>query len=185
MTPDTAVMTPEAAALMADYNRWMNARLYDAAASLPAAELVADRGAFFGSLLATLNHIAVADTIWLQRFAQHPAGFAALRPLADLPRPGSLRQELAADLPRLRAYRDRLDAIILAWVPELTPQHLSAPLAYTRTDGLVGKRNFGALLLHFFNHQTHHRGQATTLLSQAGVDVGVTDLVARVPSLES
>ena len=65
-------MTPETAALMADYNRWMNERLYAAALTMPEAEVSRDTGAFFGSLLGTLNHIAAGDTIWLHRFAGAP-----------------------------------------------------------------------------------------------------------------
>lgn len=174
-------MTPQTAALMADYNRWMNERMFDAAGKLAPAELAADKGAFFGSILGTLNHIAVADTIWLKRFAQHPAGFAALRPLDEFPRPSSLRDSVAPDLAGLRDYRERLDAIIVRWAAELRPEHLAVKFTYTSTAGAAFTRNFGALLQHFFNHQTHHRGQASTLLFQAGVDVGVTDLVTLVP----
>ena len=50
------------------------------------------------------------------------------------------------------------------------------------TKGIVGRRKFSSLVLHFFNHQTHHRGQATTLLFQAGQDVGVTDLLMLIPN---
>lgn len=63
-------MTPQTALLMAEYNRWMNERMYDAAATLPESVVVADMKAFFGSILGTLNHVAVADTIWLHRFSQ-------------------------------------------------------------------------------------------------------------------
>lgn len=174
-------MTPQIASLMADYNRWMNDRVFDAAARLDHATLVADKGAFFGSILATLNHIAVADTIWLHRFAQHPATFAALGALAAFPPPSSLSQPLAPDLSALRDYRQRLDELITHWVSGLTPAHLAADLAYGNMAGVKSSRNFGALLQHFFNHQTHHRGQVTTLLSQSGIDVGVTDLLTVIP----
>ena len=67
--------------LMADYNQWMNTRLYDAAAKLSAAELERDRGAFFGSILGTLNHLAVTDIMWLQRFSAHPSNHRSLDPV--------------------------------------------------------------------------------------------------------
>ncbi len=178
-------MTPQTAALMAHYNRWMNERMYEAAASLDAAALSADRGAFFGSILGTLNHIAVADTIWLHRFARHEAGFTTLGALTDFPQPSSLTQSLAPDLAGLRAYRQPLDALIERWVAELTPEHLAGNISYSNMAGVPSSRNFGALLQHFFNHQTHHRGQASTLLFQAGVDVGVTDLLALIPRDDS
>lgn len=174
-------MTPQIAALMADYNRWMNTRVYDAAATLDAATLVADKGAFFGSILATLNHIAVPDTIWLHRFAQHSASFVAHATIDAFARPTSLSQSLAPNLAGLRDYRNRLDALIVQWVTELTPEHLATDIRYGNMAGVQSSRHFGALLQHFFNHQTHHRGQVTTLLSQSGVDVGVTDLLAVIP----
>ena len=174
-------MTPRIASLMAEYNRWMNERMYDAAATLDAAALVADKGAFFGSILGTLNHIAAADTIWMHRFAQHEAGFSSLGALSSFPQPSSLTQSLGPDLAGLRRYRRELDALIESWVAELTPEHLSANITYANMAGVKSSRNFGALLQHFFNHQTHHRGQASTLLFQAGVDVGVTDLLAVIP----
>lgn len=176
-------MSPNSFARFAHYNRWMNERLYEAAARLAPAELAADRGAFFGSILGTLNHIAVADTVWLHRFAAHPLCAAALAETASLPRPGSLREPLAADLTGLGAYRQRLDALVLRWTPEVTAEALDATLSYTSMAGVPARRRLGDVLLHFFNHQTHHRGQVTTLLFQAGIDVGVTDLLVTLPEV--
>lgn len=177
-------MTPPMAALLAEYNRWMNERLYEAAGTLDAATLLANKGAFFGSILGTLNHIAAADTIWMHRFAQHEACFSCLGALSRFPQPTSLTQSLAPHLAGLRRYRSELDALILAWVAELTPEHLAANITYANMAGVQSSRNFGALLQHFFNHQAHHRGQASTLLFQSGVDVGVTDLLAVIPRSE-
>lgn len=175
-------MTPQTAALMAHYNRWVNERMYQAAASLDAAALTADRGAYFGSILGTLNHIAVADNLWLHRFARYEAGFTTLGVLADLPKSTSLTQPLATDLAGLCTNRERLDERIEHWVAELTPEHLASCITYSNMAGVASSRRLGALLQHFFNHQTHHRGQASTLLFQAGVDVGVTDLLALIPT---
>jgi uncharacterized damage-inducible protein DinB len=175
-------MTPSSCALMAEYNRWMNTRLYEAAAQLTEQQLREDCGAFFGSLYETLNHIAVGDTIWLQRFAQHPALGGLQTVMQDFPKPTSLRQPLAGSLAELRDYRTRLDAVILQFAQQLTPAQLAETLQYANTSGQRQVRNFGALLQHFFNHQTHHRGQASTLLFQAGVDLGVTDLFALIPN---
>ena len=174
-------MTPQIASLMAEYNRWMNCRMYDAAATLDTATLAADKGAFFGSILGTLNHIAAADTIWMHRFSRHEARFSSLDALSGFPKPSSLTQIIAQDLGGLRHYRIELDALIQAWVAELTPEHLSASITYANMAGVESSRNFAALLQHFFNHQTHHRGQASVLLFQSGVDVGVTDLLAVIP----
>lgn len=169
-------------ALLAKYNTWMNAKMYEAAATLPSEALNADRGAFFGSLIGTLNHIVAGDTIWLQRFATHPAPFAALDPIRALARPAALDALFSTDLARLREHRNMLDSVIEQWVASLTETDLRHVLHYQNSKGVVSDKRLSFLLLHFFNHQTHHRGQASTLLSQAGVDIGVTDLLALIPN---
>lgn len=172
--------------LLAGYNAWMNTKLYDAAARLSPQDLALDRGAFFGSILGTLNHLVVADTIWLKRFAVHPSQdpfqHAALDPVRQLPSPAGLDAVLFTDLAALRQRRTLLDDAISAWTAALTADDLATNLDYATTKGVASSKNLAALLLHFFNHQTHHRGQTTTLLAQAGEDVGVTDLVALIPN---
>jgi uncharacterized damage-inducible protein DinB len=173
------------AAMMARYNTWMNDKVYAVAARLPDEEVMRERGAFFGSIFGTLMHLVVADTIWLRRFALLPARRAvhgaALAPLLDVPTPQRLDAQPYSDLPALTARRRELDAIIEAWATTLGEDDLSSVLHYTDTRGQPFARELMPLLMHFFNHQTHHRGQATTLLSQAGQDVGVTDLLALIP----
>lgn len=166
---------------MAKYNRWMNQRLYEAAFSLPEEEVTKDRGAYFGSIFQTLNHIAAGDTIWLHRFSKHPEATALQTALMRFSQPASLRQEVADSLSGLKIYRDEMDEVIMSWSLSLTPQQLMSVLVYRNMAGRPSSRNFGLLIQHFFNHQTHHRGQASTLLFQAGVDMGVTDLLAVIP----
>ena len=166
--------------LMASYNQWMNQKVYDAASHLTDAQLLEDRRAFFGSILGTLNHLALGDTVWLKRFAQHPAGYLALAPLDAIAMPTDLRQLAFTDLHSLAAYRVWLDRLIIDWVNTLQPPELEHRLHYHTMRGVAANKDFSSLLLHFFNHQTHHRGQLTTLLSQAGVDVGDTDLLALI-----
>jgi uncharacterized damage-inducible protein DinB len=168
--------------LLASYNAWMNARVYEAAAQLPAQALAADRGAFFGSILGTLNHLVVADTIWLKRFATHPAQHPVLEPLRQTTMPAALNQILFSELPALRVHRGRMDAIISEWIAGLTETDLQHVLHYANTRGVPAQKRFDSLLLHFFNHQTHHRGQLSTMLFQAGQDVGITDLLALIPN---
>ena len=175
-------MSPSLYALMAKYNRWMNIRLYEAAATLPEAEIFEDRKAFFGSLFATLNHIAVADLIWLHRFAQHQELSELKGLMAEFPNPTSLRQPLANSLPELRELRVRIDGLIVKLAGLVTDPQLADTIHYGNTPGQRQAKKFGLLLQHFFNHQTHHRGQASTLLLQAGVDIGVTDLNALIES---
>lgn len=168
--------------LMASYNQWMNAKLYGLASELPEAELVADRQAFFGSILGTLNHLLVADRIWLQRFACHPANHPALESIRGLSKPSSLDQQLFDDLAVMTEHRQWLDGVICTWAATLTEPELDHVLSYSNTQGVAANKPFFSLLMHFFNHQTHHRGQISTLLSQAGINLGVTDLLALIPN---
>lgn len=172
--------TREDIILLASYNASMNRKLYAAAATLPKDVLSADRGAFFGSILGTLNHIVAGDTIWLRRFMAHPSDFPSLRAMAGIAAPASLAHLYSDDLDSLLEHRVRLDAIIGVLAAEVSNSDLAQPLSYRNARGEC-RKNFGSLLLHFFNHQTHHRGQASTLLSQSGADIGVTDLLEWIP----
>ena len=151
--------------LLARYNTWINDKLYAACATLSDEERKRDRGAFFRSIHATLNHLLLADSVWIGRFEGKPF---AIR---------SLDQELYASFDELRAARRELDERIERWVGGLGEAALDSKLEFTSA---ITKRTHAPTLwkvvAHFFNHQTHHRGQITALLSQAGVDYGVTDL---------
>ncbi len=177
---DKPVNRIEQIALMATYNQWMNRKVYDAASQLSHAELTVDRQAFFGSILGTLNHLALGDTVWLKRFALHPACHSALAPLSAIATPVDLRQPAFADLPALAARREWLDQLIIEWAHSLNDGDFDQRLQYHNMRGMAADKPFFSLLVHFFNHQTHHRGQVTTLLTQAGVDVGDTDLLALI-----
>lgn len=166
-------MTLEHARVMARYNRWMNDKLYAASGELTDGARRAERGAFFGSVHRTLNHILLADRVWLGRFTG-----AALQ--EGEMGPGGIRaldQELYADFDELRRERATTDDAIDAFVTTLTEERLAGELRYVRR-GRVDVLPLWHAVTHLFNHQTHHRGQVTTLLVQAGRDPGVTDLVA-------
>ncbi len=151
---------------MAQYNRWMNERLYAVCADIPDAERRRDRGAFFKSIHGTLNHLLLGDRLWLGRFLDRPFQV------------DSLDQELYADFDELRAERARTDEEILDFSTALDEQALARDFCFT-TIVNPGEHVFPLrhVLLHFFNHQTHHRGQLTTLIKQAGHEPGVTDLM--------
>ncbi|MDF0604179.1 DinB family protein [Neisseriaceae bacterium TC5R-5] len=162
---------------LAEYNQWMNDKIYQAAAKLTPAQLAAPRQDFFGSIVATLNHLLVADLIWLTRFQQHPAHFPALAILDQLPTPQALDQILYPDLAKLTVLRQQLDQCITQLVGEIQSADLQQTLSYRTMRGISASKPFTSVLAHFFNHQTHHRGQLSTLLFQAGLDIGVTDLL--------
>ncbi|WP_392343704.1 DinB family protein [Pseudoalteromonas prydzensis] len=167
--------------LLSIYNQWMNSKIYKSASLLSAPDLAKDRGAFFGSILGTLNHILVGDTIWLKRFATHPSCVNSLQEVANLPNPTSLSQIVFDDIGSLSEHRAWLDRQIINWIAELTEGDLDFVLSYHNTKRIPANKRYSSLVLHFFNHQTHHRGQVSALLSQASADVGVTDLLALIP----
>jgi len=157
----------EWARTFAAYNRWMNERLYAACAGLSDEERKRDRGAFFHSIHGTLNHGLLGDRVWLARFE---GGEYPVR---------SLDQELYADFEVLRPERQKTDAAIEAFMAaDLTTERLAGTLHFTTIVNAAPRElPLWLALTHFFNHQTHHRGQLTTLLSQLGIDPGPTDLI--------
>ena len=164
---------------LARYNTWFNERLYDACEQVPDAERRRDRGAFFGSIHGTLNHLVWADKLWLARFAAQDTSFAALAPaLLALPAGAMHATMLHEAWDALRADRRALDAAIEAWIGDLPQDWPARTMAYVNTRGVAREHPAWQALTHFFNHQIHHRGQVTTLLAQAGVDPGLTDIIA-------
>ena len=120
--------------------------------------------------------------MWLKRFAAHPSNPKALAPIRALPQPTALNEIVFTDLAKLADRRKVIDAAIKAWAAGLTQADLDHVLHYANTKGVKSQKKFSSLVMHLFNHQTHHRGQASTLLFQAGQDVGVTDLLALIPN---
>ena len=156
--------------MFAAYNRWANERLYDAAAQLSSEELERNTGAFFKSMIGTLNHLLATDRIWMKRFT------------GEGDAPTALDAIVSRDLGSLRASRATEDMRIVQWIESLSAADLSGRFSWTSlADMRTTSQRLAPALDHLFNHQTHHRGQVTTLLSQAGVDVGVTDLLALLP----
>lgn len=151
---------------MSGYNRWMNQRLYAACTPLPEELRRRDVGGFFKSIHGTLSHILLADRIWLGRFTGQPFQVAGLDedrwPQFDL-----LRRERITTDEAITAWagalRNAAENAELVWHSIVNPQQRRMPLRIA--------------VVHFFNHQTHHRGQLTTLLKQQGIDPGVTDLI--------
>jgi uncharacterized damage-inducible protein DinB len=141
--------------MFAGYNAWCNARLYDAASTVSDADYRADRGAFFKSLHGTLNHLLVGDRIWMARFTGK----------GELPK--SLDAILHEDFAELRAARTAEDARIGAYIGGLSDDDLSGIIRYrTFVNPASIEQELAPALDHFFNHQTHHRGQAHALLSR-------------------
>ncbi len=150
--------------MLAAYNSWANERLYGAVGTLPDSSYRADRGAFFGSIHGTLNHILIGDRIWMHVFTG-----AGVKP-----------RELDAipydDFASLWAARRAEDERIAAYVAGLSDSDLAGTVRYeTLRSPADIEQHLAPLLVHFFNHQTHHRGQAHCLL---------TEFTAAAPSLD-
>lgn len=177
----TAMTVKDHFELLSLYNQKMNANIYQAAGHLPHEDLVENRGAFFGSILGTLNHIVVGDTVWLQRFSTHPTSQHCLREVAELPSPSRLDHIVFDNLGDLKEHRTWLDLQIINWLAALSCADLDSVFSFHSMKGIPSSKRFSSVIFHFFNHQTHHRGQVSTLLAQAGVDIGVTDLLVMVP----
>ena len=157
--------------LMARYNEWQNANLYGAADKLGDDERKRERGAFFGSIHATLDHLLWGDQIWMSRFAGTP------KPKASSIPDSVGMYEAWGDLKRERT---AFDQVIIEWADRLDPAGLAGDLTWF--SGAVGRELTNPrwlLVTHMFNHQTHHRGQVHCMLTQAGVRPGSTDLPFR------
>jgi uncharacterized damage-inducible protein DinB len=143
--------------MLAGYNEWANRRLYDAVAKIPDADYRAHRGAFFSSLHGTLNHLVVADRIWMRRFT------------GTGPQQTRLDEIVYAHFEELRTARISEDARIITYIGELGDADLAGMLSYrTIAQPQEISQPLAPALTHFFNHQTHHRGQAHALLSGIG-----------------
>ncbi len=143
--------------MFAGYNAWASERVYDAAAKLTDADYRADRGAFFKSVHGTLNHLLVADRIWMRRFTG--AGDA----------PNRLDAVLFEEFKPLRDARRAEDVRISNFCAELTAERIKSDFTYrTIVNATTIKQPLAPALDHFFNHQTHHRGQLHALLTAIG-----------------
>lgn len=163
--------------VQARYNSWFNARLYAVCADLSDEERRRELGAFFGSVHRTLNHLILCDHVWLLRCAPTLAAAVPRDEAGNVLRPAALDAVLYDDFDVLRRRRVALDQTIEGWVGSLAAADLDAEIAYKTTKGVPFRHPMWWALTHCFNHQTHHRGQVTTLLSQLGRDPGVTDLL--------
>jgi uncharacterized damage-inducible protein DinB len=143
--------------MMADYNTWANGRLYGMARQLPDEQYRRDVGAYFKSLHGTLNHIMVADLIWMRR----------LTGVGDHPK--HLNAIIFDDLPSLLAARQQVDQRIITYVDSLSDAQLEETWDYRMLDGTLQRQRRRETLAHVFNHQTHHRGQAHAILTVLGV----------------
>lgn len=162
------MIDPAYCVMMARYNTWQNRNLREAMAQLDEGELTRDRGAFFGSILGTANHLLWADRMWMSRFTDRVEA-----PGVGIPESPALTPTSAV----WGAERFRLDGQIELWAEGLHRVDLAGPLKWF--SGALGRQTSKPMALtvvHMFNHQTHHRGQIHAMLTHAGVRPADTDL---------
>ena len=162
---------------LAQYNAWFNGELFEHASKLDDAERKRDRGAFFGGIHDTLDHILLCDRGWLGRLRASSLPFSSLEGATLVENLTDLRGGVTQDWDELVASRAETDAVLERFAAELTPELLASDVEYRNTQGLPFKNPLWHVVAHVFNHGTHHRGQVTTLLMQAGVDPGPTDFL--------
>jgi uncharacterized damage-inducible protein DinB len=143
--------------MMANYNEWANARLFRMAHTLEDALYRKSAGAYFGSLHGTLNHLLVADRIWMHRLTGTGSP------------PEKLDAILFEDLASLRAARVLEDRRIIAFVQSLDEPDFEEMWDYRTLNGTPYRQRRREILAHLFNHETHHRGQAHAILTGLGV----------------
>jgi uncharacterized damage-inducible protein DinB len=143
--------------MMANYNAWANARLFRMAGALTDELYRKDVGAYFKNLHGTLNHLLVADRIWMHRLT------------GSGEQPKQLNAILFDDLSSLHAARVAQDRRITGFVEGLAEPAFEEVLDYRMLNGAVQRQRRREILAHLFNHQTHHRGQAHAILTFLGV----------------
>jgi uncharacterized damage-inducible protein DinB len=162
------MISPAYVATMARYNEWQNRSLLTAAEDLDDAARNLPRGAFFGSIFGTFNHLLWGDAMWLHRFA------GTARP------PGGIKDSPGyfIDWAAFRTERARTDDAILGWADAISDDWLAGELSWVSSAANRQLSRPRALLVtHFFNHQTHHRGQIHAMLTAAGARPWDTDLM--------
>lgn len=164
------MITPTYVATMARYNAWQNRQLSALLEPMSEAELTKDRGAFFGSIQNTVNHLLWGDLIWMSRF--NPAD-----PAPGVGIEGSV--DLCPTIADWSARRFRCDGRIRLWADRLGQLDLTGNLSwYSGSLGRHAVKPLALCITHFFNHQTHHRGQVHAMLTGAGFAAPVSDLFA-------
>ena len=138
---------------LAAYNRWANARLYAAAIDLSDQAYRLHIGIFFGSLHGTLNHLLLTDRLWLKRLT------------GEGEHPNQLNAILYDDRTELTGARIAEDNRLIRVVDNYDEAALAGLHSYRTTSGMPQSQVLCEILLHLFNHQTHHRGQAHACLS--------------------
>jgi len=169
-------MTADTVRLLARYNTQANAEMNRILAALPDSDWEKDQGGYFSTLRSLTGHLYTADVVWLVRFTAHRP-FRTVKG-APFDFPPSFSEPPFGGRDEYLKLRPALDASLEAFAAELTDADLAADLSYRDSRGNASTKNLGGLVLHLFNHQTHHRGQISMLLDQAKVANDYSNITA-------
>ena len=167
--------------MMAKYNQRMNVHLLEVCKQLSPEQLHEETNSFFSSVMCHWNHILFGDLIMLGRLIKN--GLVQIEPsiLEKLPVATSVNDKFANTLEELVLLRAIVDDVYVKAAQRLTSESCEQTISYKTSEGVALEKTVAEFFQHIFNHQTHHRGQLTCILSQFGLDYGCTDLPMIVP----
>lgn len=168
--------------VMALYNQRVNHSLLACCETLPVDVLHKETQSFFPTIVSYWNHLLFGDLILLGRLAALNLTDLSPETLKTFPEPFSPQDQYFSELSEIKVVREALDNVIIKFCDSLTEQTCQKIVRYTTTEGDEVTKVIGDVVQHIFNHQTHHRGQLTCVLSQFGVDYGCMDLPVIVPN---
>lgn len=162
--------------LLARYNSETNLKMNEKISALDEKSWNARFSGYYPSIRAVCNHLYIADFNWLKRlsglriyeFGNHDVFKESL----------SLASEAFTTTNEYIKKRNVLDRLFLVMAQEVTDEDFERPLRYKNFKGEDQEKNFGNLLLHVFNHQTHHRGMISLYLEMIGVQNDFSNLIS-------
>ena len=162
--------------MMSLYNQRVNTQLLKICLTLPKASLVKETHSFFPTIISYWNHILFGDLILLGRLATNNIAHLQIDDLSTFPTPRSTQDMYHHNLPDIKTLRAEVDALLVQYCNNLTENDCDKFICYKTTEGETMTKSVADVTQHIFNHQTHHRGQLTCILSQMGIDYGCMDL---------
>lgn len=159
----------------------MNAKIYNSISYEWTNDIVNSQNELIDDVVKMLNHLIIVDTVWLKRFAIHPANYIALTSILSLPSPDNIEQIISSDITELAKFRQYLDKIICEWAHTVTKTDLDHQLCYKTMHGIITNHKFFNLIMYFFNYQTFIREKLLIRLLELDIDIGATELIVPMP----
>ena len=166
--------------MMSLYNQRMNIQLMTSCLGLSNDIVEKETHSFFPNIISYWNHLLFSDLILLGRLALNHIGKLSPEDLSEFPTPNSPQDIYYNNLSEIAVIRKKVDELLIEYCTNLTEEDCEKFITYTTTEGLPVTKAAADITQHIFNHQAHHRGQLTCVLSQFGVDYGCMDLPAIV-----